>query len=347
MVTLVMQLRTAEESLASEEPVPGHVPSVRVAHTRLVNSVRAHLLNQFASKIRETERLVQHRALALHGARNAEADFTDSSDSEYEETSSALGHEISRDGNELLMEQYQMLKSKYMCWSACAVSLEEVIVYVEELLHLAKFLVGVQQSASFTYVPAYQDWADKVDRDFDSQIAGYTEEEEEEEEGEQGEGIVTSSFGVSTGMSPFATGQVGVPIVAVTDVDAGAETVPFHGRCHSMFSPTQEPGELNAGSPSPEVIPFYGRRRSTFSPIQEPGEPGAGPEIVPFYGRRRSTFNPLQEPREVDSAGPAPPAPPAPPAQRGSRSSWRYSNIPGEGEFPMVLKIITSRRNMG
>lgn len=156
--TIIALLRTTEEVLFSKNPVPQYIPSARISHTRVVNAVRARLLQTYAKGLGQTESHIEEE--------KANEKFVNIDTSKLRKRRSSIKNQV----DELLSEQHQMLRTKYMSWSACSVALEEVIVYVEELVHLAKFLVGVQESGLKRKALAYDDWANQVRQDFNEKM---------------------------------------------------------------------------------------------------------------------------------------------------------------------------------
>lgn len=119
--TTIALLRTSEEALFTKKPIPQFMPSSRIAHLRVVNAVRKYLFDRIR-KIKRDEERVNHRQ------------FDNTID---------LHEHINRKGN--LKIENDMLRNKYMSWSATSVGTEEVIEYVEELISLIKNLVGTRR----------------------------------------------------------------------------------------------------------------------------------------------------------------------------------------------------------
>ncbi|CAN6611310.1 hypothetical protein TRVA0_004S03906 [Trichomonascus vanleenenianus] len=138
---LTSTLRALEQALLTKSSLPQFLPSSRVAHLRVVNRVREMLAG-------ETSRFtsqVQSRNNSRHPSMT---------DIRIEEPSN-LHPLIPTDDH-----RHNMVKHKYMSWSANSAGLEEIVEYVEELIELTKLIVGVNEFRfGFLSRPLYEDWA--------------------------------------------------------------------------------------------------------------------------------------------------------------------------------------------
>ncbi len=129
-------MKIIESSLLNRSPLPQYIPSARIAHRRLINRVREVVSLEIQAKKKEGRDLFQ--GMILKHSKFDEINHTPHG-----------------------------LKQNFMGWSATSSAAEEIIEYVEELLDLAKLLVGVTEfKYGFLSRPLYTDWAATATRGF-------------------------------------------------------------------------------------------------------------------------------------------------------------------------------------
>lgn len=185
-------MRAVQEALINKTPLPQFLPSARIAHRRLINKVRDTLRQKYGNQMRSLKpRTVVDRFRAsedglggsIGGGREGERDSDSGSDSG--SGSDSDSDSDSNGGGEGLMlkpkhirrntlppHQY-ILKEKFLSWNASSAATEEVIEYIEELVQLAKILVGVNEfKYGFLSRPLYENWAAEAATEFDDFVAG-------------------------------------------------------------------------------------------------------------------------------------------------------------------------------
>lgn len=143
-------MRAVEEALRTKKPLPQFLPSARIAHLRVINRVRAVLIDspQLETVISASDR----------------ATF-DLDEDEYKRIQGSAVNRPSKC-------RHKMLLKRYMGWSATSSALEEVIEYQEELVDLAKLLVGYNEFRyGFLSRPLYNSWAELPTKQFNERIA--------------------------------------------------------------------------------------------------------------------------------------------------------------------------------
>lgn len=145
--SIVSLLRTVEQALFSKDPIPQYLPSPRISHIRVINAVRQQLFIK-----------------AEEGVPNNQEENQDL-DKEY-----VTSDRFDQSYKESRTENH-MLRNEYMGWSASSGCSEEIIEYIEELVDLAKFLVGVQQfQFGFLARPLYKVWKSNVREEFRKEV---------------------------------------------------------------------------------------------------------------------------------------------------------------------------------
>lgn len=180
-------IRGIQEAYINKTPLPQFFPSARIAHRRLVNKVRSTLENKYPSE--GSSRTISR----LHSRRLGPLDMTpalkeeSSSDEDQEIIINPIGREYnsssrrkdkifskmhSATSGEVSQQEF-FLREKFLAWNASSAALEEIIEYIEELLHLTKILVGVNEfKYGFLSRPLYEDWAAEAITGFDDFING-------------------------------------------------------------------------------------------------------------------------------------------------------------------------------
>lgn len=126
-------MRISEEALVSKQPVPQFMPSPRISHLRVINSVRQYLFKHKEYLDRDEIQIfpkIDRISSVLVGL-----PLVDELD-----TSFAFSNIKAKPSK--YISEHQILRDRYMGWSADSSATEEVIEYVEELVDLIKFLVG-------------------------------------------------------------------------------------------------------------------------------------------------------------------------------------------------------------
>lgn len=147
--SVALALFAVDEALTTRMPLPQFLPSARVAMLRLVNRVKEVL----EVKAREQK--------------GGEEDGEKMEDGTEEQVSARTSREpSSRDGAEAADEPGERRDAriaehhKYLSWNANAAGLMEIIEYLEELVELAKLLVGVNAFRSGVLErPTFRDYA--------------------------------------------------------------------------------------------------------------------------------------------------------------------------------------------
>ncbi|CCH58346.1 hypothetical protein TBLA_0A05530 [Henningerozyma blattae CBS 6284] len=149
-----------QDAFINKTPIPQNLPSTRIKHRRLVNSVLTILGNRYRTEIDVIRRNSERRVNQL-----STVNETDSLEIRTEEDSTSLNESICGSPHEFY------LKEKFLSWNATSSATEEIIAYIEELTYLAKVLVGVNQfKYGFLSRPLYEDWAANAVTDFENFI---------------------------------------------------------------------------------------------------------------------------------------------------------------------------------
>lgn len=120
-------LRAVQEALSNKTPLPQYLPSSRIAHLRVVNRVREVLAHERISR-------ANSRPASRPGSRAGSRPQSLHESSQPELPSLNSNH-----------EGPSLIKRKYMSWSASSTALEEIVEYAEELVELAKLIVGTNE----------------------------------------------------------------------------------------------------------------------------------------------------------------------------------------------------------
>ncbi|KAH3675435.1 hypothetical protein WICMUC_002724 [Wickerhamomyces mucosus] len=142
-------LKVFQLALLTKDPLPQYLPSVRIAHQRLI------------LKIKET--VSERYKISSHNF----DDFENSEDSDQEITLIFDGRKDSRVN--------ALLKEKFLSWNATSSCVEEIIEYIEELLELGKILFGVNEfKYGFLSRPLYKDYVEKTQKKFNELLLADT-----------------------------------------------------------------------------------------------------------------------------------------------------------------------------
>ncbi|CCH58345.1 hypothetical protein TBLA_0A05520 [Henningerozyma blattae CBS 6284] len=129
-------MRILQMTIKNKTPLPQNLPSSRIKHRRLVNSVRSILANRYKSELSLMRKNSIRRQSQLQNLKHP--------------------HEY-------------YLKEKFLSWNATSSATEEIIAYIEELTYLTKVLVGVNEfKYGFLSRPLYEDWAAEAVQNFDN-----------------------------------------------------------------------------------------------------------------------------------------------------------------------------------
>lgn len=125
-ITLI--LFAVHEALTTKLPLPQFLPSSRLAHLRMVNRVREVMLSKTKTEIEGSQ-------------------------------------ESGRSDIEVMMIK-RLVRQKFLSWNAASAGQIEVIEYLEELIDLAKLLVGANEFRSGLLTrPTYREYVDRIGRD--------------------------------------------------------------------------------------------------------------------------------------------------------------------------------------
>lgn len=166
---LTASVRAVQEAFLTKTPLPQFMPSTRISHRRLINKVRQILERRNVELKRFDFKKSRFDDLSPLDPLVSGTESSSNSSSESNEGLTLIAHSKKID----LDSQGFLTKEKYLTWSASCAAMEEIIEYIEELVYLAKLVVGVNEfKYGFLSRPLYEDWAAEAIRGFDDFIKG-------------------------------------------------------------------------------------------------------------------------------------------------------------------------------
>lgn len=155
-------MRISEEALFSKQPVPQFMPSPRISHLRVINSVRQYLFKH--KEYLDRDEIQNFPKIDRISSVLVGLPFVDGLDNSFAFKNNKEKHHQS------IFLEHQILRDRYMGWSADSSATEEVIEYVEELVDLIKFLVGHKEFRyGFLARPIFYEWNLKGEQQFENE----------------------------------------------------------------------------------------------------------------------------------------------------------------------------------
>lgn len=172
---LTVSIRAVQEAFLNKTPLPQFMPSTRISHRRLINRVRQILENRNVGQRKFDFKKNNFDDLSPLSSLVSDTESSSESRSESNEVLTLTTHLKKIDTG----TQKFLTKEKYLAWSASCAAMEEIIEYIEELMYLAKLVVGINEfKYGFLSRPLYEDWAAEAIRGFDDFIKGGNSENE-------------------------------------------------------------------------------------------------------------------------------------------------------------------------
>ncbi|CCH58347.1 hypothetical protein TBLA_0A05540 [Henningerozyma blattae CBS 6284] len=160
-------LRCLQEAFINKTPLPQYLPSARIKHRRLVNSVRQILSHRYRKEINAINNTANKRRMSSKSIYNEETYLSDGN--EDEDIIITTSSKKLRQGKQFETAHEFYLKERFLSWNATSSALEEIIAYIEELVKLTRILVGVNAfKYGFLSRPLYEEWAAEAVQDFDT-----------------------------------------------------------------------------------------------------------------------------------------------------------------------------------
>ena len=116
-------LFSIQSALATKLPLPQFMPSVRLAHLRLINKVRDIVAQTETSQVTATKSYPPTEFISKQGNKELHK----------------VGHQ-------------RAVRRKYLAWNAASAAQAEIIEFLEELIDLTKLVVGASQFGSGLFV---------------------------------------------------------------------------------------------------------------------------------------------------------------------------------------------------
>ena len=144
--SITLTLFAVRSALVTKLPLPQFLPSARVAHLRMVNKVRAAVIDA----VRHNNAPVE-----IGGEGNQNDDDADAGADE------KVGHGVEEEVQNMVRKENEedeawiskqarrrAVRKKYLSWNAASAAQAEIIEFLEELVELAKLIVGANEFRS-------------------------------------------------------------------------------------------------------------------------------------------------------------------------------------------------------